>query len=78
MPITAIKRLILNTNTKNGIRILCSGRLGGAEMARTFYFKKGQTSLNIFAQKIDFASRKALTKYGIIGVKVWISYGWDR
>lgn len=57
-----------------GVRILCSGRLGGAEMARKFFLKKGQTSLNVFSQKIDFAQRIAYTKYGVIGVKVWVSY----
>jgi hypothetical protein len=57
-----------------GIRILCSGRLAGVEIARKYSFKKGQTSLNVFSQKIDFIQRTALTKFGIIGVKVWISY----
>ena len=57
-----------------GIRVLCSGRLAGAEMARKFFLKKGQTSLNVFSQKIDFAQRIAQTKYGVIGVKVWVSY----
>lgn len=57
-----------------GIRIQCSGRLGGVEMAKKFFLKKGQTSLNVFSQKIDFAQRTALTKYGIIGIKIWVSH----
>lgn len=57
-----------------GIRILCSGRLAGVELAKKYSFKRGQTSLNVFSQKIDFIQKTALTKYGIIGVKVWISY----
>nr|YP_010200548.1 ribosomal protein S3 [Cyperus esculentus]UAL49986.1 ribosomal protein S3 [Cyperus esculentus] len=57
-----------------GIRISCSGRLGGAEIARTECGKYGKTSCNVFNQKIDYASAKVSTRYGILGVKVWISY----
>lgn len=73
MPGHLIKKL-LTEDTSTGIRIMCSGRLAGAEMARKFFLKKGKTSLNVFSQKIDFAQSIAHTKYGIIGVKVWISF----
>lgn len=57
-----------------GIRICCSGRLEGAEIARTECGKYGKTSCNVFNQKIDYASAEVSTRYGILGVKVWISY----
>ena len=57
-----------------GIRICCSGRLEGAEIARTECGKYGKTSCNVLHQKIDYASAEVSTRYGIIGVKVWISY----
>ena len=57
-----------------GIRICCSGRLEGAEIARTECGKYGKTSRNVFNQKIDYASAEVSTRYGISGVKVWISY----
>jgi len=57
-----------------GIRIACSGRLGGVELAKTEVKKMGQTSLNIFAEKIDYSSTKVSTKFGIIGIKVWVCY----
>nr|WLE73528.1 ribosomal protein S3 [Thonningia sanguinea] len=57
-----------------GIRVCCSGRLEGAEIARTECGKYGKTSRNIFYQKIDYAPAEVSTRYGILGVKVWISY----
>nr|QXU75668.1 ribosomal protein S3 [Hoya lithophytica] len=57
-----------------GVRICCSGRLKGAEIARTECGKYGKTSRNVFNQKIDYASAEVSTRYGILGVKVWISY----
>nr|ULQ69753.1 ribosomal protein S3 [Mayaca fluviatilis]ULQ69772.1 ribosomal protein S3 [Mayaca fluviatilis] len=57
-----------------GIRICCSGRLGGAEIARTECGKYGKTSRNVFNQKIDYAPTEVSTRYGISGVKVRISY----
>jgi len=57
-----------------GIRICCSGRLEGAEIARTECGKYGKTSCNVLHQKIDYASAEVSTRYGIVGVKVWISY----
>nr|YP_009755798.1 ribosomal protein S3 [Gonatozygon brebissonii]QIQ23076.1 ribosomal protein S3 [Gonatozygon brebissonii] len=57
-----------------GIRISCSGRLNGAEIAKTECRKYGETSLHVFSDQIDYAQTKALTPYGILGIKVWISY----
>nr|DAZ87074.1 TPA_asm: ribosomal protein S3 [Cuscuta epilinum] len=57
-----------------GIRICCSGRLKGLEIARTECGKYGKTSRNVFHQKIDYAPAEVSTRYGILGVKVWISY----
>nr|AHA47109.1 ribosomal protein S3 [Amborella trichopoda] len=57
-----------------GIRICCSGRLKGAEIARTECGKYGKTSRNVFHQKIDYAPAEVATRYGISGVKVRISY----
>jgi ribosomal protein S3 len=57
-----------------GFKITCAGRLGGAEMARVESKRFGQTSLHTFFQKIEYASVSAYTSYGLIGVKVWLSY----
>ena len=57
-----------------GIRICCSGRSEGAEIARTECGKYGKTSRNVLHQKIYYASAEVSTRYGISGVKVWISY----
>lgn len=65
--------LVMNKGVE-GIRICCSGRLEGAEIARTECGKYGKTSCNVFHQKIDYASAEVSTRYGILGVKVWISY----
>jgi len=61
-----------------GIRICCSGRLKGAEIARTECGKSGKTSRNVFIQKIDYAPAEVSTRYGISGVKVWISYSLQK
>ncbi|MEZ4887361.1 MAG: 30S ribosomal protein S3 [Chitinophagales bacterium] len=58
-----------------GIKIRVSGRLGGAEMARTEENKQGRTPLHTFRADIDYALKEAKTVYGIIGVKVWICKG---
>lgn len=55
-----------------GIKIMIGGRIGGAEIARNEWLKLGRVPLSTFRADIDFASRYALTKYGKIGVKVWI------
>ena len=57
-----------------GIRISCSGRLNGAEIAKSECKKFGETSLHVFSDQIDYAYAKASTASGILGVKVWISY----
>jgi small subunit ribosomal protein S3 len=58
-----------------GIRIMCAGRLGGAEMARTEQYKKGRIPLHTLRADIDYATATAQTIYGTIGVKVWICKG---
>ena len=56
-----------------GIKIKVSGRLGGAEMARTEGYKEGRTPLHTLRADIDYCSLQAHTKYGVLGVKVWIA-----
>lgn len=58
-----------------GIKVSVSGRLGGAEMARTEGYKEGRTPLHTLRADIDYATATAFTTYGCIGVKVWISNG---
>ena len=57
-----------------GIRISCSGRINGAEIAKTECKKFGETSLHVFSDQIDYAYCQAFTAYGTLGVKVWVSY----
>jgi len=58
-----------------GIKIKVSGRLNGAEMARSEEYKQGRTPLHTFRADIDYALKEAKTVYGIIGIKVWICKG---
>lgn len=58
-----------------GIKVMCSGRLGGAEIARTEQYKEGRIPLQTLRADIDYASLPAQTIYGKIGVKVWICRG---
>lgn len=58
-----------------GIKILCSGRLAGAEMARREWIREGRVPLQTLRADIDYAQKEALTTYGRIGVKVWIYKG---
>lgn len=58
-----------------GIRIMCAGRLGGAEMARTEQYKDGRIPLHTLRADIDYCSATAHTIYGAIGIKVWICRG---
>lgn len=58
-----------------GIRLMCSGRLGGAEMARTEQYKEGRIPLHTLRADIDYGVATAQTIYGSIGVKVWICKG---
>lgn len=58
-----------------GIKITCSGRLGGAEMARCEWYREGRVPLHTLRADIDYGLAEAKTTYGIIGVKVWIFKG---
>ena len=58
-----------------GIRIRCSGRLGGSEMSRVETYREGRVPLHTLRADIEFGLAEARTKYGIIGVKVWIFKG---
>ncbi len=58
-----------------GIRISCAGRLGGAEIARREWYREGRVPLHTLRAQIDYGFAEALTKYGRIGVKVWIYKG---
>jgi len=58
-----------------GIRINCAGRLGGAEIARTEWYREGRVPLHTLRSNIDYGQANARTAYGIIGVKVWIFKG---
>lgn len=70
MSITAAMRM-----GAEGIRIMCSGRLGGAEMARTEQYKDGRIPLHTLRADIDYNVARAETVYGSIGIKVWICHG---
>ena len=82
VPFFKIKNQILREITKNsflkGLRITCSGRVGGrskkAQRSKIQIIKYGQTSLHVFSSKIDFASKHANTAFGLLGIKVWICY----
>ena len=58
-----------------GIKVQISGRLNGAEMARSEMYKEGRTPLHTFRADIDYALAEAQTQYGLIGIKVWICRG---
>lgn len=70
MSITAAMRM-----GADGVRIMCAGRLGGAEMSRTEQYKDGRIPLHTLRSNIDYAQATAKTIYGTIGVKVWICKG---
>ena len=73
----AVKKSMQSTMSMGakGIRICVSGRLGGAEIARTQTFRDGRVPLHTLRADIDYASVGSKTTYGIIGVKVWIYHG---
>ena len=73
----AIKMAIASTMRMGaeGIKVLISGRLNGAEMARSEMYKEGRTPLHTFRADIDYALSEAHTTYGRIGIKVWICKG---
>lgn len=60
-----------------GIKVQISGRIGGAEIARTEWYKEGRIPLHTLRASIDYAKARAETTYGCIGVKVWINKGED-
>jgi small subunit ribosomal protein S3 len=73
----AVKMSIASTMRMGaeGIKVQVSGRLNGAEMARSEMFKEGRTPLHTLRADIDYALAEALTKVGLVGVKVWICRG---
>lgn len=73
----AVKMAVASTMRAGaeGIKVQVSGRLNGAEMARSEMFKEGRTPLHTLRADIDYALVEALTKVGIVGVKVWICRG---
>lgn len=73
----AMKRSVQNAMRlgAKGIKVQLSGRLGGAEIARTEWYREGRVPLHTLRADIDYAHYEALTTYGILGVKVWIFKG---
>ena len=73
----AMKRVVQNAMRQGaeGIKIQVGGRLGGAEIARTEWYREGRVPLHTLRADIDYATYEASTTYGIIGVKVWIFKG---
>ena len=73
----AMKRAVQNAQKAGalGIRVQCSGRLGGAEMSRTEWYREGRFPLHTLRADIDYGFREALTSSGRVGVKVWIYRG---
>ena len=73
----AMKRSVQNAMRMGalGIRINVAGRLGGAEIARTEWYREGRVPLHTLRADVDYARAEGLTAYGIIGIKVWIFKG---
>ena len=73
----AMKKVMQSTMKQGamGIKVSCAGRLGGAEIARTEWYKEGSIPLHTIRSNIDYATANAYTTYGVIGVKVWIYKG---
>ena len=73
----AIKMAVANTMRAGaeGIKVQITGRLNGAEMARKEMYKEGRTPLHTFRADIDYCQCEALTKVGLLGIKVWICRG---
>ena len=73
-----ILRQASDSSFLKGLRITCSGRVGGrskkAQRSKVQVIKYGQTSLHVFSSKIDFYSKPANTAFGLLGVKVWLCY----
>jgi small subunit ribosomal protein S3 len=62
-------------NGAKGIKVMCSGRLGGAEMSRKEWYREGRVPLHTLRADVDYGVASAMTTYGVIGVKVWIFKG---
>ena len=58
-----------------GVKVMCAGRLGGAEMSRTEWYREGRVPLHTLRADVDYGLAEAKTTYGVIGVKVWIFKG---
>ncbi len=73
----AMKRVVQNAMRQGaeGIKVQVGGRLGGAEIARSEWYREGRVPLHTLRADIDYATAEASTTYGIIGVKVWIFKG---
>ncbi len=73
----AMKKAVAGAMAKGagGIKIMCKGRLGGSEIARTEGYKEGKVPLNTFRADVAYGFSEAFTTYGTIGVKVWIYHG---
>ena len=73
----AMKQAVMRTMRAGalGIKVECSGRLGGAEIARSERIFEGKVPLHTLRADIDYATKEAITTYGQIGVKVWIYRG---
>jgi len=73
----AMKRVMQNAMRQGaqGIKVQVSGRLGGAEIARSERYHEGRVPLHTLRADIDYATSEALTTYGIIGIKIWIFKG---
>ena len=73
----AMKRVVQNAMRQGaeGIKVQVGGRLGGAEIARSEWYRKGRGPLHTLRADIDYATYEAKTTYGVIGVKVWIFKG---
>lgn len=78
IPFRRAMKMIIQSALKSGaqgVRVKCSGRLGGAEIARNEWYQKGRMPLQTFRAKIDYHFTEANTIYGKIGIKVWINNG---
>jgi small subunit ribosomal protein S3 len=73
----AMKRAVQSSQRlgAKGIRINCAGRLGGAEIARTEWYREGRVPLHTLRADVDYGIAKAYTTYGVIGIKVWVYKG---
>lgn len=81
-PSTTIKELVedlYTTNSKiNGLKVKLSGRLQGVEMATEESYQKGCLNLHTILTNIDYASAQTITKYGLIGIKIWINWNEEK